>query len=272
MFVAADALMPVLFLPHGGGPLPLLDDPSHSSLTEFIRNAAANVPRPRAILMVSAHWEEAVASVSSSAAPDMLYDYEGFPAETYQYQYTAPGQPQLAALIVELLAQANIPAKLDPQRQFDHGIFVPLMLMYPQADIPVVQLSLLNSLDPAAHVALGAAIAPLREQGILIIGSGLSFHNMHAFFSSDSRAHERSRRFDQWLVDTLTGAGLTQPERRERLEHWQNAPEARFCHPREEHLLPLLVCFGASGVRTAKAQQIFTGQLFATQISGFCWI
>lgn len=265
------SLMPVVFLPHGGGPMPVLGEPNHAELIAFLKTVAASLPRPRAVLMISAHWEEDVASVSSAAAPAMFYDYYGFPPESYHFQYPAPGDPALAQQIFALLQARGISARLDDQRGYDHGTFVPLMLMYPAADIPVVQLSLVNSLNPAAQIALGKAIAPLREQGVLILGSGMSFHNMQAFFSGNPTVRGRSQLFDIWLGETLTNPHLENAQRESRLEQWQAAPEARFSHPREEHLLPLLVCFGAAARASPLAAKNFSGLLFNTQISGFIW-
>lgn len=263
--------MPVVFVPHGGGPMPLLGDPGHRELIAFLKDLGQTLPRPRAILVISAHWEEDIASVSSAAAPAMIYDYHGFPPESYEFQYPAPGEPQLAQDIADLLLAHQIPTRLDPQRGFDHGTFVPLMLMYPAADIPVVQLSLVHSLDPLTQIHLGEAIAALRNQGVLILGSGMSFHNMRAFFSAQPETPPRSEAFDLWLTQTLTDAALNRQERQARLLEWQSAPEGRFSHPREEHLLPLYVCFGATLGSDDCAKKIFSGTFFNTHIAGFLW-
>ncbi|MFC3114084.1 DODA-type extradiol aromatic ring-opening family dioxygenase [Cellvibrio fontiphilus] len=264
-------LMPVVFVPHGGGPMPLLGDANHRELTAFMQSLASQLPRPSAILVISAHWEEEVASISYSPAPGMLFDYYGFPPESYEFNYPAPGNPELAKQIQQLLIAQQIEARLDNLRAYDHGTFVPLMLAYPAADIPVVQLSLLASLDPAAHIAMGKALAPLREQGVLILGSGMSFHNMRAFFSNDPGVRGKSEIFDSWLSDTLTHPDLSHAEREQRLVTWANTPQGRFCHPREEHLLPLHVCFGAACAERKAAQQNFSGLLFNTAISGYLW-
>lgn len=265
------SLMPVVFVPHGGGPMPLLGDENHRELTHFMQSLAAGWPRPAAMVVITAHWEEEVASITYSPAPDMMYDYYGFPPESYEFKYPAPGNQPLAKKIQQLLQDHSIDARLDNHRAFDHGTFVPLMLMYPAADIPVVQLSLLSSLDPAAHIAIGKALAPLREQGVLIVGSGMSFHNMRAFFSNDPSVKGKSEIFDAWLTETLTEPHLTNPEREARLRDWSSAPQARFCHPREEHLLPLLVCWGAANQGSPAAEQNFSGALFNTAISGYLW-
>lgn len=269
--MAHSSLMPVLFVPHGGGPMPLLGETNHRELTAFMQGLAPQLPMPKAILVISAHWEEAIANVSSAAQPGMLYDYYSFPPESYEFQYPAPGNPDLAVQIIRMLGEKGIPARLNPERDYDHGTFVPLMLMYPAATIPVVQLSLLGSLNPQAHIDLGKAIASLREQGVLIIGSGMSFHNMHAFFSGNSSSTQRSLLFAQWLTQTLTAEDLTPAIREQRLVDWKAAPEARFSHPREEHLLPLHVCFGAAMAASPKAELNFSGLLFNTHINGFIW-
>ena len=149
----------ILFIPHGGGPLPLLGDPGHAALVKFLQQAGQNMPRPDAIVVISAHWEQPVATLTSHPAPSIIYDYGGFPEESYAIEYPAPGEPALAQQIAELLQQHHIAHQLDARRGFDHGLFVPLKLMYPAADIPCLQLSLLASLDAAAHIELGRARA-----------------------------------------------------------------------------------------------------------------
>lgn len=267
----SENLMPVIFVPHGGGPMPLMGDANHRELTAFMSTIANRLPEPKAILVITAHWEEREATVSSHPAPGMIYDYYGFPPETYQYQYPAPGQPALANQVVDLLGAAGLAARLDPQRGYDHGAFVPLMLMYPRAEIPVLQLSLVKGFDPATHIAIGKALAPLREQGVLILGSGMSFHNMPAFFSPNPGTRARSDTFDQWLTHTLCDESVPDAERSQQMIDWLQAPEARFCHPREEHLLPVHVCFGAASVESPRAERVFSDFLFNTKISGFLW-
>lgn len=262
-------LMPVVFLPHGGGPMPLLGDANHRELIAHLKNLAAQLPKPEAILVITAHWEAPFVSISSAANPGMLYDYYGFPPESYEFRYPAPGNPALAAEIETLLQQQGIDACLDPRRDYDHGTFVPLMLVYPEAGIPVIQVSLINSLNPAAHIELGKALAPLREKGVLIVGSGMSFHNMRAFFSGDPAVSVRSERFDTWLEQVLTHESVEDAERH--LLAWTTAPEARFSHPREEHLLPLLACFGAASHKGLPAEKIFSGLFLNAHISSFIW-
>lgn len=234
-----------LYISHGGGPLPLLGDPNHSELVAQLRALGERLPRPSAIIVVSAHWEEQVPTVTSGAQPPLIYDYTGFPPESYEIRYPSPGAPELAARVHQALSQAGLEPQQDPERGFDHGLFVPLKLMYPAADIPCIQLSLLKSLDPAAHIALGQALQSLEWDNLLVIGSGFSFHNMRAFFEpATAESDTRNKAFEDWLTETLSNPDLDETKRTERLINWSNAPEARYCHPREEHLLPLHVCYG----------------------------
>ncbi len=238
----------VLFISHGGGPMPLLGDPGHREMVDRLTGIAGTLRRPSAILVISAHWEEAVPTVSSGAKPGLIYDYYGFPPESYEIQYPCPGEPALAEQVRQALENAGISARLDEQRGLDHGVFVPLKLMYPNADIPCVQLSLVNSLDAAAHLAIGRALQALDYDNLLVIGSGFSFHNMRAFFAPNTPdIQARNEAFEDWLEQACTDAAIDESERAERLIHWDRAPHARFCHPREEHLLPLHVCYGLAG-------------------------
>lgn len=235
----------VLFLSHGGGPMPLLGDPDHREMVERLTEIAGQLRKPSAILVISAHWEEAVPTITSGANPSLIYDYSGFPPESYHIEYPCPGEPALARQIHQVLEQAGMSARLDDRRGFDHGTFVPLKLMYPKADIPCVQLSLVNSLDAATHLAMGRALQALDVDDLLVIGSGFSFHNMQAFFAPGTpEIQARNQAFEAWLEETCTARGIDEAERAERLAHWDRAPHARFCHPREEHLLPLHVCYG----------------------------
>ncbi len=244
---ASHARMPVLYIPHGGGPWPWVDlglDPTDKAkLIAYLQSLKGLAPTPpKAVLAVSAHWEERVPTVMTSPRPPMLYDYYGFPPESYSITWPAPGHPEVARRVRELLSAAGFPSGEDDKRGFDHGTFVPLKLTYPDAEVPTLQLSLLSSLDPAEHVRLGAALAPLRDEGVLIVGSGMSFHNLRAF--RDPRARGISEAFDAWLREAAT---QEKDERNRRLAAWAQAPSAREAHPREEHLLPLMVAAGAAG-------------------------
>jgi aromatic ring-opening dioxygenase catalytic subunit (LigB family) len=262
---------PVLYLPHGGGPLPLLGDPRHASLVGFLQRIAQRLGRPSAILVVSAHWEEAEPALTAGSRPGMIYDYAGFPPAAYQIDYPAPGEPRLAAEVAALLEAAGFSPRLDVQRGFDHGLYVPLKLMYPQADIPCIQLSLLKGLDPRRHIALGRAIAALRDRDILIVGSGMSFHNMRSFFARETDHRVENHAFDRWLVETSSADGLPDAQRERRLVRWEEAPYARFCHPREEHLLPLHVCYGVASAQTPRAEVVFNDDLMGRRVTSLLW-
>jgi aromatic ring-opening dioxygenase catalytic subunit (LigB family) len=237
--------LPTYFVSHGGGPWPWMKaqygatyDKLEHSLVDIKRQVGV---RPKAVLVVSGHWEEPGFMVSSGVAPGMIYDYGGFPAHTYQIKYPAPGDPQLAQRVADLLGAAGLEAGLDPNRGFDHGTFSMLYPIYPQADMPVVQLSIRHDLDPLTHVKAGQALAALRSEGVLIIGSGLSYHNLRQFGPGGKVA---SHQFDEWLQQVLLE--LTPAERKVALLHWGEAPYARMAHPREDHLVPLMVAFGAA--------------------------
>jgi aromatic ring-opening dioxygenase catalytic subunit (LigB family) len=243
---ATGGRLPVVFVPHGGGPWPFVqtrfgDRAEQDELRSYLASLAALplVP-PRALLVVSAHWEEPVFTVMSGKSPPMLYDYSGFPPESYQITWPAPGDPALAERVRSLLAHAGFESSSDEARGFDHGTFVPLKLAYPGADVPCVQLSLRRGLDPDEHLKLGRALSPLRDEGVFIVGSGMTFHNLRAF---GPQSREPAERFDRWLRET---AVLPAAERNERLRRWAEAPDARRAHPREEHLLPLMVVAGAA--------------------------
>ncbi|MCB9680636.1 MAG: dioxygenase [Alphaproteobacteria bacterium] len=245
----ATARQPVVYLPHGGGPWPFVELGMPADELAALRaylEGLATLPKvaPKAVLMISAHWEEPVATVSTSAHPPMLYDYYGFPPAAYTLQWPAPGDPALAARVRELVEHAGFASAADADRGYDHGAFVPLKLMYPEADIPTVQLSLLTGLDPARHVALGKALAPLRDEGVFVVASGMSFHNLRQFYSPSPPRVQEARRFDDWLKHTTTQPRDT---RDAGLVAWRQAPGAQAAHPREEHLLPLMVAAGAAG-------------------------
>lgn len=264
-------LSPVLYLPHGGGPLPLLGDKDQEGLVDFLKGLFKSLAEPSAILLISAHWEEPQATLTSGNQPNLIYDYSGFPPEAYKIQYPALGNFALAQEIAELIEKNGIKVKLDEQRGFDHGMYVPLKLMYPDAHIPCIQLSLVKGLDPSKHIALGKCLASLRKKNILILGSGFSFHNLKLFFQPQPETHKKSIAFDQWLIDTCTNKTLSQPEREERLNGWEESPNARYCHPREEHLLPLHVCFGAASVETPIAKVIYNEDFMGARNTGFRW-
>lgn len=244
---SSSSRLPVVFVPHGGGPWPFVNvgigsEPEKQALTRYLQSVR-DMPGtpPRALLVISAHWEEARPTVMTHAQPPLLFDYYGFPEESYRLTWPAPGSPEVASRVRELLTHAGIDSGADSERGFDHGTFVPLKLTYPDAHIPTLQLSLKAGLDPREHLAIGRALAPLRDEGVFIIGTGMTFHNMRGFGPQGRAA---SSAFDSWLRDTTARDAA---DRDARLAAWSEAPAARIAHPREEHLLPLMVIAGAAG-------------------------
>jgi 4,5-DOPA dioxygenase extradiol len=237
----------VLYLSHGAGPMPLLGDDGHKEMIENLKSIAAKIAKPSAIILVSAHWEEVSPTITHGANPSLIYDYYGFPKQAYEIQYPASGDPNLAFMVFSRLSDKGIESILDDKRGFDHGLFVPLKIMYPQADVPCVQLSLVKGLNPGVHIKIGEALSGLEYENLLVIGSGFSFHNMKAFFApSTTETQSMNESFEQWLIETCSNPKIDEIERTNRLVNWQNAPAARYCHPREEHLLPLHVCYGVA--------------------------
>ena len=211
--------------------------------------------RPRAILVISAHWECDRPTLQASPSPGQLFDYYGFPAHTYKLSWRARGAPKLAHTIQHALTSAGIPTDLDLNRPYDHGVFIPLLLATPAADIPTLQLSLSRSLDPALHLRIGRALRGLRDQGVLILGSGMSFHNLRDFGGPGTLA--ASHHFNDWLIQACT-------DPLQSLLSWEDAPSARTCHPREEHLLPLMVCAGAGDSDPGHA--VFRGEAMGVEM------
>jgi aromatic ring-opening dioxygenase catalytic subunit (LigB family) len=258
---------PTLFIPHGGGPCFFMDPPPNDphawdAMAAYLRGIAASLPaKPRAILVISAHWETPRPTVMTAERPSMLFDYYGFPEHTYKLAYPAPGSPALASRVRALLAAAGVASDEDAARGYDHGVFVPFLLMFPEADVPVVQLSLRADLDPAAHLAIGHALAPLRDEGVLIVGSGMSYHNLRRFWSTEAQDVEAARAFDAWLAETVESGDAST-----KLVDWANAPGARTAHPRSEHLLPLMVAAGAGG---GSGRRTYSDRVFGKAVSGF---
>lgn len=246
----------------------MLGDVSHQAMVDFMRRLPARLRNPEAILVISAHWEEHVATLLSNATPGLFYDYYGFPDEAYEITCPAPGSPALAERITKLLNGNKIAADIDSHRGFDHGLFIPLKLMYPAADIPSLQLSLLRGLDPNIHLALGRALRELLTENILVIGSGFSFHNMSAFaWDGNCVPDSANDEFQDWLIEVCTGC-MSCAEREQRLREWEKVPSARYCHPREEHLLPLHVCVGMAG---KPGKMIFDDYILDKRSVAFLW-
>jgi len=263
--MAAKRSLPTVFISHGGGPWPFMrvDPPDmYDGLAAWLRALPEAIgERPTAVLAISAHWEEDELTVMHHPQPPLLYDYHGFPPDTYQLRYDAPGSPALAARVDALLRHAGIECRADFERGFDHGTFVPFMLAYPAADMPIVQLSLRRGLDPAFHLAAGRALAPLRDEGVLIAGSGLSYHNMRAFGAIGRPASEQ---FDRWLVSAVAMTGAA---RDALLTQWSAAPSAHAAHPRADHLIPLMVAAGAAETEPGRAT--FSGEILGVKVSCF---
>jgi 4,5-DOPA dioxygenase extradiol len=258
----------VVFLSHGGGPLPLLNDPSHQAMIRFMRALPAKLITPKAVVVFSAHWEEPVVTLQTHPQPPMLYDYYGFPPETYTINYPAPGAPELAQEIEEVLTNHGISSARDSHRGFDHGHFIPLSLMYPQANIPTFQISLIRGLDPTAHLQLGEALRLFLERDVLFIGSGFSFHNMRAFsWKPDNSIDPLNEAFQDWLIETCATTDAYASVFA-KLQSWSQAPGARYAHPREEHLIPLLVSAGLGG---GKADLIFDDYILGKRGIAFGW-
>jgi aromatic ring-opening dioxygenase catalytic subunit (LigB family) len=236
--------LPTYFVSHGGGPWPWMDgsfrrqfDALDASLKDIARDIG---PGPRAILVISGHWETDRFTVQSGERPGMVYDYGGFPPHTYGIRYGSPGAPDVARRVETLLGEAGIPVAHDDQRGYDHGTFAPLFAMYPDADVPVLQLSIKSGMDPEEHLALGRALAPLRDEGVVILASGLSYHNLRLFGPA---ARAPSEAFDAWLDQAMK---LPPARRSQALREWEHAPSARISHPREDHFIPLMVAVGAA--------------------------
>jgi aromatic ring-opening dioxygenase catalytic subunit (LigB family) len=233
----------------------------------FLEGVAGALPaEPRALLVISGHWEEPAFTAGAAAQPKLIFDYSGFPEHTYQLTWPAPGDPELAARVARMLSEAGLPAAIDAHRGFDHGVFVPLKVVFPEARIPAVTLSLAanrdGKLDPALHLAAGRALAPLRDEGVLIVAGGMSFHNLRGYLQPQTP--ERARAFDAWLTRAVESPAA---ERDALLTAWRDAPFAAFAHPREEHLIPLFVAAGAGG--EAPGKRIFGGEPMGAAISSY---
>lgn len=235
--------MPTFFISHGGGPWPWMPEmrAHFEPLVVSLEQMATDLEqKPKAILCISGHWETDEFSVMGAAQPSMLYDYYNFPPETYEVVYPAPGAPDLAKRTADLIRAAGLPVSMDTERGFDHGTFTPLAVMYPDADVPVYQVSMRKNYSPADHVALGRALAPLRDEGVLIIGSGLSYHNLRMM---SAQAKGPSEAFDAWLGATLA---QSPKDRLQSLLNWEDAPYARVCHAQEDHFVPIFAAIGAA--------------------------
>jgi aromatic ring-opening dioxygenase catalytic subunit (LigB family) len=241
-----------------------MDDPRRAwaGMASFLGGLPGMLPlQPKAIILVSGHWETEGFAFTGAAQPSLVYDYHGFPPETYALRYDVPGAPDLARRAADLLRAAGIAGQVDGDRGLDHGVFVPMKVAFPAADIPMIEMSVDRNFDPALHLAAGRALSALRDEGVLILGSGMSFHNMRAY--GDPRATAPSQAFDAWLTQAVE---LPAWLRADQLAAWAQAPNGRFAHPREEHLLPLMVAAGASD---SPGEHIYSELVLGTAISAF---
>lgn len=240
--------LPSYYIPHGAGPCFFMDwDPKDTwtALANWLKGLHKELPgRPKAFLVISAHWEESEFTLLNKPNPSLYYDYYGFPEHCYELEWPAKAAPSFLARVQELCSAAGVQLLADAQRDFDHGVFIPGLLMFPKADIPTLQISLRKGLSPLAHLELGKALAPLRDEGVLIIGSGMSFHNLGAFRWGDNEPIPGAELFDNWLTETITLQD--KQKREERLVNWENSPNALMCHPHADHFIPLLTVAGTA--------------------------
>ena len=245
MWVDQMTRLPTFFLPHGGGPCFFMDwNPKGAwdGMAQYLVSFADEVRDDiKAIIVISAHWEEDIVTVTGNPNPDLIFDYQGFPPHTYDLKWPAKGERDLANQVSSTLIKGGIECRVDEDRGYDHGVFVPLLLAFPKADIPTIQISLCSNLSPETHLKIGRLLKPLRDEGVLIIGSGMSYHDVGALMGR--KEVMGSDEFDSWLSETIL---MSSEKREERLLDWSNAPSARLCHPREEHLMPLHVVVGAA--------------------------
>jgi aromatic ring-opening dioxygenase catalytic subunit (LigB family) len=261
--------MPTIYITHGGGPCFWITPPepfgpnAFDGLKAYLSGLLDTLPaRPKAFLVISGHWEETLPTIGSAENPEMIFDYYGFPKHTYQLEYPAPGSPELAAEVANLFTAAGLHYNTDDQRGYDHGVFVPFLIIDPESQIPVVTLSLRQDLDPVAHIEIGKALEPLRDQGVLIVGSGSSYHNLRRFIDGEAKT---SQTFDHWLTKAIVETD--ESTRNDLLCQWSQAPGARMCHPREDHLIPLMVAAGAAGTDTGA--RVFHDSIAGKAFSGF---
>lgn len=258
----------IIYISHGGGPMPILGDPTHKKMIEFMEQLPKSIHEPDVIIVFSAHWEEDVVTIQSGHTPDLVYDYYGFPEAAYTIKYPCKGDKNLAKRIGNLFKENGIDYYLDDQRPYDHGAYIPLKLMYPQANIPVIQISLNHNLHALDHLKLGKALRPLMTENILFIGSGFSFHNMSKFdFSGKNEKDSDNDAFQNSLIEICCDK-IPEEKQWDKLISWQAIQGARYCHPREEHLLPLMICMGLSNV---PGKVIFDDYILGKRATGFLW-
>ncbi|ODN01644.1 Extradiol ring-cleavage dioxygenase [Orchesella cincta] len=263
--------IPCAYVPHGGGPLPILGDKDHVEmvnwLKKFVGTYLTGDKKPTSCLIISAHWEEKQATVQSGATTKLYYDYYGFPKESYNLKYTLPGATELSKRVGQLLESANIRYKVDNDRGYDHGVFIPMKILFPDGDIPTIQLSLVSGLDPKTHIKLGEALAPLRDEGVFVLGSGMSYHNMRGF--NNGQSNKDSDPFHEYLRSSLVNS-KNYKDKVAALDNWAKAPKARECHPREEHLMPLHVILGAAKHEgNVEVKEVFYDNVAGVKCAGY---
>ncbi|KAK5156083.1 hypothetical protein LTR04_005700 [Oleoguttula sp. CCFEE 6159] len=269
---------PVIALSHGGGPLPLLGDPGHKEIVASLRTRVPQLLRlgtpeaPRAIVIVTAHWSERTPAISNGKKHSLLYDYYGFLPESYKLKYDAPGSPEVAEEVAQAMKDEGLQPEMDAERGWDHGVFVPMLLIHPAADIPIVQVSVLSSELPSAHFSMGRALSRLRDSNVAIVGSGFaSFHNLRIMFSRVAGEPAFRKRNEEWS-HAVSGAVKEKDisAREEALSKWREWPGAYEMHPRggAEHFLPLVVCAGAGGEGQAKS---YTDSFMGLDMYSYYW-
>ncbi|CAL8074570.1 unnamed protein product [Orchesella dallaii] len=263
--------IPCAYIPHGGGPLPILGDKAHVEmvnwLKKFVGTYLTGDKKPTSCLVISGHWEEKLPTVQSGETTELYYDYYGFPKESYNLKYTLPGATSLSKRVGELLESANIPYKVNKNRGYDHGVFIPMKILFPEGDIPTIQLSLVSGLNPMAHIKLGEALAPLRDEGVFILGSGMSYHNMRGF--NNAQSNKDSDPFHEYLRNSLVNTENYE-DKVAALDQWAKAPKARDCHPREEHLIPLHVILGtAKHDENVEVREVFYDNVAGVKCAGY---
>lgn len=262
----------VYFIPHGGGPFPLFNDPKQQDVIRFLKRLGQTIigeRSPKRIVIFSAHYEAKPIEIQMNSTSELLYDYRGFPKEAYQIKYPAQSDRLYVQNLHDRLNQLGIPIQLNTQRGWDHGIFVPLKLMFPQANIPIVSISLHDSLDPSYHLELGKKLSEFHEEGTVYIGSGSSFHNLKLIMEGDPSKGSYAVRFNRWLSDRL----VDRPDAEiwDSLCHWRSGSSAEFAHPRAEHLIPIHICQGLATGHQLKAQEIFKGFMYDQELRAWAW-
>ncbi|MGE0118456.1 MAG: class III extradiol ring-cleavage dioxygenase [Dongiaceae bacterium] len=252
--------IPSVFVSHGAPTLVMEDIPAR----HFMAILGEQLPRPKSILCISAHWETTMPTVSAAVAPETIHDFYGFPDSLYRLRYPAPGAPALAERVAGLLGGAGIGGGIDAARGLDHGAWNPLLLIYPDADIAVTQLSIQSSLDPAHHAAVGRALRPLRDEGVLILASGGAVHNLRQFHVDREMPAPWAVSFDDWLADRIVAG-----DESALVDYRETRSEARLAHPRDEHFMPLFVALGAGGGKGRALHRSFAhGSL---SMAAFAW-